>query len=664
MNSITQLLDELQIYSFRLRLLNLQQISADYDFLCAYLGSDKWDNPLKKSDFYLAPHPAGKNTIDAYSHNCPIPYTLDWTIKKKCYDADSAVWYLKRVNTLLYSLRELVSDPSGVTAINEYLNYTYEASKLLGGDIEPPGPTPPGPEPPGPTPPEPTIMYCGGLINATEDIGYTCEVPSLLSIGKYAYSVMPVLGNLDMYTYFGMATPGGYAFKDIPLVENVSIITTDEMNVGSYLSTDTPLAFGVYNSGGFIADELYLGETAYPSSYENGQFTVNGITDTWEVIHNLGYTFTPSNEISFVNEPTASGEIRLKNDEDGFYYSQDLAWDSTDYPLSAGLMTSTEDIQNKFYMNNKTMGQPDIRSYPFIETPIIQPGVMIQFPSITFYSAVPAGGQDPVNPSGLNFNQNNIVAVGANYACFPENSTSSDDQYPYIDGSFSAAYTNQASQSIYTYTDHWLLGSSGWDAVSYFIVRNINGKERIQNEGTYNRTLSGVLLTYIDDNDFSIIQIVPNGKSIMIYAAKVLRNGEYYYYPLMTNSPGWKTEEELYTAGELGFTLYKDGEGNYIEKKLVRKVSNVSSSTSINIRDIPALNGSTVLTQLAPGNDVYGKWKEVYNDPNTSYTYKWQRIRITVSGGSEVDGYIDISNSSLQNRVIPVNVDFNIINNL
>lgn len=134
---MNELLDRLHNYAYKLRDLNMLQVAGDIDYIVAWLRSPEWTGGE-----HLKPNPAGKNTIDSYSHNCPIPFTPSREMVEGCTDVDFATVYMYSVRDIIAELREIYSSDEEQIALEVYTEYANEVITLLGGEA----PEPPEPE--------------------------------------------------------------------------------------------------------------------------------------------------------------------------------------------------------------------------------------------------------------------------------------------------------------------------------------------------------------------------------------------------------------------------------------------------------------------------------------------------------------------------------------
>ena len=187
-------LNTIHKYAHKLRHLGMLQVAGDLDYLVAWIRSPEWTGGA-----HLEPHPAGKDTIDFNSNNCPIPYTPCDEIVRCCTDKQFAVGYMQIAKSAIQELLSTYTDNIEQTAINAYLDYSDKVIALLKG--EDPGPTPPPPEPEG------TNSYIN--TDKTDD---------------------ELLPNVDYILYDSSASLFSYDYKQAPEI------------VGIYNSEDEPLS--------------------------------------------------------------------------------------------------------------------------------------------------------------------------------------------------------------------------------------------------------------------------------------------------------------------------------------------------------------------------------------------------------------------------------------
>lgn len=134
MNFNSNDLDAISEYAYQLKLLGMIQSAGNYDYLVAWIKS-----PLYNGGSYLPPHPAGNNTIDEYSHNCPIPYYAPYEYHN-CSDIDKAIMLLKYIATHIDNLEAYIDNNLEQKAILSYKGYTENMIESFGGTVEPDNP--------------------------------------------------------------------------------------------------------------------------------------------------------------------------------------------------------------------------------------------------------------------------------------------------------------------------------------------------------------------------------------------------------------------------------------------------------------------------------------------------------------------------------------------
>ena len=131
MNFNSNDLDAISEYAYQLKLLGMIQSAGNYDYLVAWIKS-----PSYNCGDYLPPHPAGNNTVDEYSNNCPIPY-YDPCEYRVCLDIDRAIMLLKYIATHIENLKAYIDNDLEQTAILSYKSYTTSMIESFGGTVEP-----------------------------------------------------------------------------------------------------------------------------------------------------------------------------------------------------------------------------------------------------------------------------------------------------------------------------------------------------------------------------------------------------------------------------------------------------------------------------------------------------------------------------------------------
>ena len=149
-------LERLRMIAFDLREIGMLQTAGDIDYLVSWLKSPEFNNGE-----HLAPHPAGENTKDQYSNNCPIPFTPSISIIQRCTDSHSAIQLIQSAKDIINDLSDVYTDSIEQTAVNVYLEYANKVIALLGGEVQPPT----DPEPPQ----EQLSYYIGGTMAITDE---------------------------------------------------------------------------------------------------------------------------------------------------------------------------------------------------------------------------------------------------------------------------------------------------------------------------------------------------------------------------------------------------------------------------------------------------------------------------------------------------------------
>ena len=260
-DNIINLLNELQTYSYYIKQLNLKQAAGDYDYIVAWFKSSEFT----KDGSHLPPNPAGENTIDPYSNNCPIPYTRSYNLSD-CYDTDKAVTYLTRIYEILNTLSNEVSDEVETVAVNSYIEYTYTIIEDLGGEVDPP-------EPPVPPEPDNRIVY-SGLIG--DDISYSWygELNNSITINNIQYSSVECLDG-EFNKLIQPMLYNNIRSYDITLHSNDITEASGSTSVGDFVVKDIQLSNDIYEAGGILKSyDISLGGVLSKYS-DNKQYLEN-----------------------------------------------------------------------------------------------------------------------------------------------------------------------------------------------------------------------------------------------------------------------------------------------------------------------------------------------------------------------------------------------------
>lgn len=119
-------LEKLHIIAFDLRNLGMLQTAGDIDYLVSWLRSPEFNNGE-----HLGPHPAGKNTIDPYSNNCPIPFTASAETIKQCKSRLSVGVILSEAKDILISLKTTYNSDIETVALDSYIEYVTTVKSIL-----------------------------------------------------------------------------------------------------------------------------------------------------------------------------------------------------------------------------------------------------------------------------------------------------------------------------------------------------------------------------------------------------------------------------------------------------------------------------------------------------------------------------------------------------
>lgn len=120
------LFDKLQDIAYELKKIGMIQTAGDYYYLIAWLLSPEWNDGA-----HLKPDPAGDDTIDEYSQNCPIPYTANYRMIVECYDNDLADIYLNRAKEVIIDLSEMYTSEEEQVAFQSYIEYTDKLIEII-----------------------------------------------------------------------------------------------------------------------------------------------------------------------------------------------------------------------------------------------------------------------------------------------------------------------------------------------------------------------------------------------------------------------------------------------------------------------------------------------------------------------------------------------------
>lgn len=121
-------LDKLHELAYSLYLNGMRQSAGDIDYLVSWLKSPEINNGN-----HLKPNPAGKNTIDAHSNNCPIPYYVCNRLVNFCKSSLYAEIIFAEIKDILILLKEIYTDDVETVALDSYIEYSDEVIALIKG---------------------------------------------------------------------------------------------------------------------------------------------------------------------------------------------------------------------------------------------------------------------------------------------------------------------------------------------------------------------------------------------------------------------------------------------------------------------------------------------------------------------------------------------------
>lgn len=190
-----KMIDELctlHSYALALRQINMLQVAGDLDYIVAWLKSPEWTGGP-----HLKPDPAGKNTVDVYSNNCPIPYTVCRKIVDCCTNLYTASGIINSTKSIIQRLLTIYTSEVEQVAIKAYLDYIDDLIYLIDGSE-------PGPEPP--------IVHTLNIVSPDKAIGESCEIKALYDneIVTPIWNISPdgptISGNIITFTEDGSYT--------------------------------------------------------------------------------------------------------------------------------------------------------------------------------------------------------------------------------------------------------------------------------------------------------------------------------------------------------------------------------------------------------------------------------------------------------------------------
>lgn len=127
-NIIETFIDPIEVLGGELCKLGMRQVSSDIAYFVAWYKSAE----LTTDGSRLKPTPAGERTVDAYSSNCPIPYTVSYDSIKDCTDIKRASSLCELLGGRFTVLRMLSArEPEVVGVANQYIDYVESLKSLL-----------------------------------------------------------------------------------------------------------------------------------------------------------------------------------------------------------------------------------------------------------------------------------------------------------------------------------------------------------------------------------------------------------------------------------------------------------------------------------------------------------------------------------------------------
>ena len=186
-------LQKLHEFAIDLRYIGMTQSAGDYDYLVSWLASTDFNNGK-----HLKPNPAGENTIDVCSNNCPIPFTSSLDLIKTCTSILEAKYIVGEILNILDYLKSIFTSNEESTAIESYIDYTNTLYEMLGGETTKPGES---------DDPSKPLMFKsfedGSTVNLTNDATYNTYEISYDNESWSSYSFGTVITlNKDEKVYF------------------------------------------------------------------------------------------------------------------------------------------------------------------------------------------------------------------------------------------------------------------------------------------------------------------------------------------------------------------------------------------------------------------------------------------------------------------------------
>lgn len=119
-------LKKLHILALKLNDVGMRQTAGDIDYLISWLRSPEFNGGAHKK-----PDPAGENTIDIKSNNCPIPYTVSEQTVISCKSSFYARSYIYEAKEIVNDLKSIYTDSAETVALNGYILNFDKTMELL-----------------------------------------------------------------------------------------------------------------------------------------------------------------------------------------------------------------------------------------------------------------------------------------------------------------------------------------------------------------------------------------------------------------------------------------------------------------------------------------------------------------------------------------------------
>lgn len=118
-------LKRLRDIAYSLYLNHMKQCAGNIDYLVSWLRSPEYNNGI-----HLRPHPAGLNTVDEHSNNCPIPYYATYDLISSCTSLLYAEILFSELRDIITELKSIYTDDVEIIALDSYLEYIDDITVL------------------------------------------------------------------------------------------------------------------------------------------------------------------------------------------------------------------------------------------------------------------------------------------------------------------------------------------------------------------------------------------------------------------------------------------------------------------------------------------------------------------------------------------------------